>query len=187
MGGNGDFEVFGYRTSSRFASHLKVSIDDQIVTVTGPRVGVTIYRWWIALQAIFLALTAPALIIAIVLWEWRFLVAAVVMLFLYWVISSVGAVALWEYQTLMSFQRGSYQSTSFPISSIKRVKIGRGWARNGLWLILLPFVSGLNKASEGRAVSFEAPDGETEKDGVYVFYTNINDDPNALAKLLEGK
>ena len=181
------FDVFGYRTNSRFASHLKVSIDDQMVSVTGPRVGVTIYRLWIILQAIFLILTIPALITAIVLWDWKFLVVAAAALFLYWAISSVGAVALWEYQTLMSFERGGYPSTSFPVSSVKRVKIGRGWARNGLWLLLLPFVAGLNKASEGRAVSFEAPDGETGKDAVYVFYTSIKDDPNILAGLLEGK
>ncbi|HEY94483.1 MAG TPA: hypothetical protein G4O15_06045 [Dehalococcoidia bacterium] len=187
MDGAVNFEVFGYRTSSRFASRLIVSIDDQMVSVTGPRVGVTIYRLWIALQAILLALTVPALITSIVLWDWKFLVAAAATLFLYWVISSVGAVALWEYQTLMSFDRGGYQSTSFPITSVKRVKIGHGWARNGLWLILLPFVAGLNKASEERAVSFEAPDGETAKDSVYVFYTNIKDDPNVLARLLEGK
>ncbi|UCC17969.1 MAG: hypothetical protein JSU58_05300 [Dehalococcoidales bacterium] len=184
---NTSFEVFGYRTSSRFASHLKVSIDGQTVSVSGPRVGVTVYRLWIALQAIFFALTVPALITAIVLWNWVFLVVAAATLLLYWVISSVGAVALWEYQTLMSFEHGGYQSTSFPISSVKRVKIGRGWARNGLWLLLLPFVAGLNKASEGRAVSFEAPDGETGKDAVYTFYTSIKDDPYVLTRLLEGK
>jgi hypothetical protein len=184
---NTTFDVFGYRTSSRFASHLKIKIADQMVSVTGPRVSVTVYRHWIALQAIFFALTVPLLIVTIILWDWRFLVAAIMSLFLYWVISSVGAVALWEYQTLMSFNRGSYQSISFPIITVKRVRIGRGWARNGLWLILLPFIAGLNKASEGRAVSFEAPDGETGKDAVYVLYTNVKDDPEVLARLLEGK
>lgn len=187
MEANTSFEVFGYRTSSRFASHLKVSIGDKTVSVTGPRVGINVYRLWIALQAFFVALVVPLLILSIVLWDWRFLVAAIAALLIYWFISAVGAVALWEFQTFISFDRGGYQSTSFPINSIKRVKIGRGWARNGLWLILLPFVAGLNKASEGRAVSFEAPDGETGKDAVYVFYTSINDDPNVLAKLLEGK
>ncbi|MFC1946327.1 hypothetical protein ACFLXY_00230 [Chloroflexota bacterium] len=187
MEDNTNFEVFGYRTSSRFASHLKVSVENQTVSVTGPRVGVTIYRLWIALQAAFFALTVPALITAIVLWDWKFLVAAIAMLFLYWVISSVGAVALWEFQVISSFDRGGYWSTSFPKSSVKRVKIGRGWARNGLWLILLPFIAGLNKASEGRVVSFEAPDGDTGKDAVYAFYLRIEDDPKVLARLLEGK
>ena len=187
MENKSSFEVFGYRTSSRFASHLKVSVDSQAVSVTGPRVGVTIYRLWILLQAILLALTVPALIVAIVLWDWRYLVTALALLFLYWVISAVGAVALWEYQNFMSFDRGGYQSNSFPVSSVKRVKIGRGWARNGLWMILLPFIAGLNKASEGRVVSFEAPDGDTGKDAVYAFYMRIEDDPQALASLLEDR
>jgi len=181
------FEVFGYRTNSRFASHCEVSVDDQTVSVTGPRVGVAVYRLWIILQAIFLTLTVPFLIVAIILWDWRYLVVAVVSLLLYWVISAVGAVALWEYQVLMSFERGDYQSTSFPISSVKRIKIGRGWARYGLGLLLLPFIAGLNKSSEGRVVSFEAPDNDTGKDAVYAFYMRIEDDPGDLAKLLEIK
>jgi len=187
MADNTSFEVFGFRTSSRFASHLKVSVDDQIVTVTGPRVPVTIYRLWMTLQAVLLALTVPVLIVAIVLWDWRYLVTALAVLFLYWVISAVGAVALWEYQNFMSFDRGGYQTTSFPVNTVKRVKIGRGWARNGLWLILLPFIASLNKSSEGRVVSFEAPDGDTSKDAVYAFYMRIEDDPQDLAKLLEER
>ena len=187
MENNASFVVFGYRTSSRFASRLKVSVNGQTVSVTGPRVGVTTYRLWIALQAILLVLTVPTLIVAIILWDWRYLVTALALLFLYWVISAVGAVALWEFQNLESFEREGNQSTSFPISSVKRVKIGPGWARNGLWLILLPFIAGLNKVSEGRVVSFEAPDGDTGKDAVYSFHMHIMDDPQALARLLEDK
>jgi hypothetical protein len=187
MANNTSFEVFGFRTSSRFASHLKVSVDDQTVSVTGPRVGVIVYSLWMTLQAVLLALTVPMLIVAVVLWDWRYLIAALASLFFYWVISAVGAVALWEYQNFMSFDRGGYQSTSFPISSVKRVRIGRGWARNGLSLILLPFIAGLNKSSEGRVVSFEAPDGDTGKDAVYAFYMRKEDDPQTLARLLEDR
>ena len=159
------------------------------MSVTGPRVGVTIYRLWIALQAAFLALTVPALLAAVILWDWRYLVTALALAVFYWVISAVGAVALWEYQTVVAFDRASYQTTSFPLSAVKRVKIGRGWARNGLWLVILPFIAGLNKVSEGRVVSFEAPDGDTGKDAVYAFYmrTEGEGDANALATLLEGK
>ncbi|MFC1907367.1 hypothetical protein ACFLW8_04710 [Chloroflexota bacterium] len=187
MADSTSFEVYGYRTSSRFGSHLKVSVDGHMVSVTGPRVGVTIYRLWMALQAVLLALTVPTLITAVALWDWKYLIAVLALLFFYWVISSVGAVALWEFQNVTSFDRGGYQVTSFPLSSIRRVKIGRGWARNGLWLILLPFIVPLNKASEGRVVSFEAPDGDTGKDAVYAFYMRIEDDPKALARLLEDR
>ena len=182
-----NFEVFGFRTNSRFASRLNVSVNDQMVSVTGPRVGATVYRIWITLQAVFLALALPILIAAIVLWDWRYLVAALGSLLVYWVISAVGAVALWEYENFVSFDRAGHQNNSFPTSSVKRVTIGRGWARNGLSLILLPFIAGLNKSSEGRVVSFEAPDGQTAKDSVYAFYMRKEDDPRTLARLLEGK
>ena len=181
------YKVFGFRTSSRFASHLDVSVDDGTVSITGPRVPVPIYRLWMTSQAVFLALTVPVLIVAIVLWDWRYLVAALAVLLLYWVISAVGAVALWEYQNFMSFDRKGYQTTSFPINTVKRIRVGRGWARHGLWLILLPFITSLNKSSDGRVVSFEAPDGDTGKDAVYAFYMRIEDDPQDLARLLEEK
>jgi phytoene dehydrogenase-like protein len=38
------FEGYSYRTSSRFGSRVQVSIGEGMVTVTGPRVGVFIYR-----------------------------------------------------------------------------------------------------------------------------------------------
>ena len=180
-------EVFGFRTSSRFASRLKVTVDSQTVSVTGPRIGVTVYRMWIILQAVLLALTVPMLVVTAVLWDWRYLVAAVASFFFYWIISAVGAVALWEFQNFVSFDRAGLQSISFPISSVKRVRVGRGWARNGFSLLLLPFIAGLNKSSEGRVVSFEAPDGDTGKDAVYAFYLHKEDDPRALARVLEER
>jgi len=179
------FEAYGYRTSSRFGSRLKVSVESETISITGPRVGVTIYRLWIAIQSLFLASVLPVLIVALALWNWVYLVIAVALLFTYWVFSSVGAVALWEYQNALIDR--DYQTTSFPVSSVKRVKIGRGWARNWIWLVILPFVVPINKLSEGLVVSFEAPDGETGKDAVYAFLLPNKDKAQALAKLLEGK
>ena len=48
---------------------------------------------------------------------------------------------------------------SFPVSAVKDVKIGRGWARKGLWLVIPLYVAGVNKWAEGFCVSFEAPNG----------------------------
>jgi hypothetical protein len=58
----------------------------------------------------------------------------------------------------------------FPVTSVKRVKIGPGWARNWLWLLILPYVAGINKMSEGHAVSFEAPAGDAPGDAAYAFH-----------------
>lgn len=184
--GENSFEVYGYRTSSRFGSRLKISVKNGMVTVTGPRVPVTIYRLWITIQLIFLASVLPMLIVAVVLWNWIYLVIALALFITYYTFSSVGAVALWEYQTSLAPERG-FQTASFPVSTIKRVKIGRGWSRNWLWLVILPFVALINKISEGLVVSFEAPDDETSKDVVYALLTSNNEAARSLAKLLEGK
>ena len=184
--GESSFEVYGYRTSSRFGSRLNVSVEDKTVTVTGPRVPVIIYRLWIVIQVILLLSVLPVLITALVFWSWIYLVIALALLVVYWLFSSIGAVALWEYQTALAPERG-FQTASFPVSAVKRVKIGRGWARNWIWLVILPFVVPINKISEGIVVSFEAPDDETGKDAVYALATSSKEVAQTLAGLLEGK
>ena len=125
------------------------------------------------------------LVVAAVLWNWIYLVIALALFITYYTFSSVGAVALWEYQNALIDR--DYQTAAFPVSSVKQVKIGRGWARNWLWLVILPFVAQINKISEWLVVSFEAPDGETGKDAVYAFLMPNKDKAQALASLLEGK
>ena len=71
------FEGYSYQTSSRFGSRVRVSLEGGMVSVTGPRIGVLLYRLWIVIQAILLWLTVPALLAALALWDWRYLVAAV--------------------------------------------------------------------------------------------------------------
>jgi hypothetical protein len=180
------FEAYGYRTSSRFGSRLKVSVEGGMVSVTGPRVGVAIYRLWIAIQSLFLASVLPMLIVSVVLWNWIYLVIALALFITYYIFSSVGAVALWEYQNVIAIDKG-YQTASFQVSSVKRVKIGRGWARNRLWLVIVPFIVPLNKLSEGRVVSFEAMDKETGKDAVFALHMSNDEEGKILAKLLEVK
>ncbi len=184
--GENSLEVYGYRTSSRFGSRLKISVKNGMITVAGPRVPVTIYRIWIIAQSFLLASVLPMLVVTIVLLNWIYLVVALALFITYYAFSSVGAVALWEYQTSLAPERG-FQTASFPVSAINRVKIGRGWARNWLWLVILPFVAPINKLSEGLVVSFEAPDDETGTEVVYALLTSNNETARSLANLLEGK
>jgi hypothetical protein len=186
-GQKGDFEAYSYRTSSRFGSRVEVCVDGETVTVTGPRIGILLYRMWIAVQVGLLALIVPALLAAAILWDWRYLILALALLVAHWAISGLGAVIFWEGAVVAAFDHGGQPTTSFPVGAVRRVKIGRGWARNGLWLVILPYVAQLNKISEGRVVSLEAPDGDTRGDAVYAFHMYGEDDAAALAALLEGK
>ena len=79
------------------------------------------------------------------------------------------------------------QMATFSVHTVKRVKIGRGWARKGLWLVIPYVVPGINQVAEGYCVSFEAPDGETGKDAVYALHMQTQEDAQTLSRLVENK
>ncbi|MCJ7471189.1 MAG: hypothetical protein MUP02_00020, partial [Actinobacteria bacterium] len=56
------FEGYHYRTSSRFGNRVEISINKESVSITGPRIGVGIYKAWILIQAVLLFLIIPAII-----------------------------------------------------------------------------------------------------------------------------
>ena len=63
------------------------------------------------------------------------------------------------------------------------VRIGAGWARRGMWLLLLPYFKGIDAMAEGLAVSFVAPDG-TPSGGVYALHMHTPEEAQTLAGLL---
>jgi len=185
--GETTFEGYSYRTSSRFGSRVHASVDDATVSVTGPRVGRPIYRLWIGIQVVVFWLIVPVLVAAVVLCDWRYLVVALVLAVTHWAIGGVGAGCLWEMANLTAFMAGRLGETiSFPVSAVRDVKIGRGWARKGMWLVIPLFVAGINKWAEGECVSFEASDGDTGSEVVYAFHMQTTEDAQALARLLGG-
>jgi hypothetical protein len=180
------FEGYSYRTSSRFGSRVKVTVDGGMVTVTGPRVGAFVYRLWITVQVIVFWSTIPALLTSMLLRDWRYLVLVPVLAVVHWAVSTFGAVSFWEMANVIAFSEGAIgETTTFPLSAVKRVKIGRGWARNGLWWVIPWVVPLVNMGAEGHCVSFEAPDGDTGQDVVYAFHMQTEQDACVLAKLLD--
>jgi hypothetical protein len=180
------FEGYGYRTSSRFGSWTRITVEGDTVSVTGPRVGVLPYRLWIVAQLLVLALAVPVVLVAVVAGDWRYLLLVPGLLVLHWCAGVAGAAGLWEMANLAAIGAG-HPVHHFPVTSVKRVKIGVGWARNGLWLVILPYVAGINKMSEGHAVSFEAPAGDAPGDAVYAFHMHKEEEAVELARLLKGE
>ena len=90
------FEGYSYRTSSRFGGRSRISVNGEMVTVTGPRTNVLVYRLWIATQAILLWAIVPALLAAAILRDWRYLVVALVLAVAHWAVGTFGAVCFWE-------------------------------------------------------------------------------------------
>lgn len=179
-------EAYAYRVSARFGGRVLVSISDGSVTIVGPRVGLAVYRLWILGQALLLALALAGLVLAPVLWQWTMLLVAAGALLAHLAVGGFGAASLWEIANLTAFGEGARGETvSFPLSAIRDVRIGAGWARRGMWLLLLPWLAGINAMAAGVAVSFVAPDG-TADGGVFALHLRSPEEAQSLANRLLG-
>lgn len=100
-------------------------------------------------------------------------------------VGGFGAGCMWEAMNLNAFSEGRPGETqSFPVSAVRDVRIGRGWARKGLWLVVRPYVGGIDALAEGHAVSFEAPDDRTGGCAVYALHLRTPEDATRFASLL---
>lgn len=180
------FEGYSYRTNSRFGGRVQVSVDGETVSVSGPRVSPFTYGLWFGVQLVLLWLAPLALLAAVLLWNWRYLALALALVVVQGLFGAIGVASFWELANVTAVYGGHDQTASFPLSAVKRVKIGRGWARKGVRFIIPHIIPGIDQMSEGRAVSFEAPDGESGKDCVYAILMWDERNAATLAALLKG-
>jgi hypothetical protein len=179
------FEAYSYRVGARFGGHIWIEVDEDKVNISGPRVASPVYSLWIVVQVIVFWSSIPAIVAAVIFKDWRYLLLALGIIFVHWVISSMGAGCLWELENMMGFFASSRGKTVI-ISrrAVKRVKIGRGWARNGLWLAIPIYVPLINALAKDSVVSFESPDREMGKDVVFAFHLRTKEEASNLATLL---
>lgn len=181
------FEGYSYRTSSRFGGRVTVSVKGDRVSVTGPRLAPALYRLWIAAQALLLALVPLALGAAVLRLDWRWGLATLVLLGVHCAAGGIGAGCLWELQNVTDFVNATEGDTaSFSTADVEQIKIGQGWARRGMWLLLLPYFKGIDMMAQGVTVSFVAPDGTTNG-GVYAIQLCTPEKAQALAEILQGR
>jgi hypothetical protein len=179
------FEAYSYRVSSRFGGRIWIEVGEHEIRVCGPRLGGGVYCLWIGVQVIVFWVSIPVILAAFILGNGRLFLLALGIIFVHWVISSMGAGCLWELENLMAyFNRSKGKTATFSRGDVKRVKIGRGWARKGLWLAIPIYVPLVNRAAKESVVSFEAPDGEKGKLVVYALHMRAKEDASSLAALL---
>lgn len=179
------FDAYSYRTSSRFGSRVKIAIDHGMVTITGPRLGRLPYRAWIMVQAVLLLLAFLSLLASGQFRNGQFLVWSGILLACHACAGGFGAGCLWELENLIELGAGiPGKSACFPQASVQNIQVGRGWARRGMWLLILPYVAVVNKMADGYCVSFEAPDGERKGDDVYALHMRSREDARCLVASL---
>ncbi len=169
-----EFHAYQYRTSSRFGEQVLVSVDHGAVYVTGPRVDRTMYYGFIGLLMLTWAAVPVVILAALLFRRWRWLGWIVVVFVLNWAVGLLGAASLWELPNASAIEApGGLARVSFPASSVRDVKVGAGWSRNGIAIAIWPFVPAVDSLAKGHAVSFEAPSGDSGRYVVYAlhFYT----------------
>jgi hypothetical protein len=183
-----EFEAFAYRVQSRFGSILQVNVHKGEVTITGPRISPALYRFWLGSQAALLILAIIALIVALVFWNWIYLLTGVVLIALHGIVGGVGAGCLWELERLVEFGEDRTPKTvSFHVSEVKNVRIGVGWARGAIRWIIAPYIPGINQMAKDMAVSFEAPDGVLPGSTVFALHMRSKEDADNLAMVLRAE
>lgn len=177
------YDSFAYRVPARFAGRTRIVVDGGKVSVAGPRVSAGLYRFWIWLQALVLALVPAAIVAALVKLDWRWAGAALGVFVLWFVISSAGAVAWPGMGELDWIGAGRFKAVEFRVAAVHDVKIGEGWADGGIDLVQLPIKGGIDAMAKGHAVSFTAPD-EDGYDVRYALHVPSAEDAASLAGLL---
>jgi hypothetical protein len=182
------FEGYHYRTSSRFGSRVRIKIGDDNISITGPRIGPAIYRTWILTQSILLFLIIPAIIFPLALGKPVYLLLIIGILFLHYAISGTGAIVLWEGANVMAFTDGKAGDTEIiRMVDIKDIRMGKGWERKGLWLVIPYVIPIINKVTEGLCISFEAPDSVTGKDVVYAFLLHSREETDKFRNIISER
>lgn len=178
------FDAWAYRMGARFAGRSRLTVYEDQVVVAGPRVPRRLYEIWVWIQGVLLALVIPLLVAAIVKLDWRWLVVAVVTFVVSFVIS-MGGAGLWPGLGELFEEEGCFMAVEFPRSSIREVDIGRGWSKGGFEVVLFPYKAGIDKMSEGLAVSFFAPD-EHGHEVRFALSTYTTESARRLAEALGG-
>jgi len=176
------FDGWSYRVGARFAGRVRIAVYADRVAVTGPRVPRRLYELWLWVQGLLLALVPPALVAAILGLDWRWLVAAVAI----WIVSygiSFGGAGLWPGLGEVMNKQGIFKALEFPRAAVREIDIGQGWAKGGLEVVLWPYKAGVDKMSEGLAVSFFAPD-ELGREVRFAFDLYTRESARELAEML---
>ena len=176
------FDAFAYRVPARLAGRVRIVVDDGRASVAGPRVPAGLYRVWIWLQAVLLALVPAAVVGAVLRWDAGWLLLALGVFVASWAISVLGA-GLWPGLGEVAFiARGRFQAVEFAVTDVRSVKVGEGWADGGIGVVLLPYKRAIDALAARRAVSFFAPD-DAGRDVRYALHMTSEADAAALAAL----
>lgn len=152
------FDAFSYRVSARFAGKVRVVVGRESLVVSGPRVPERLYRVWIWVQGLMLAVVPAAFVWAVVSLDWRPAVLGLAIAVTSAAISTIGAGVWPGFGDLEFLTEGAYKAVEIPLSSLSDIALGEAWSRGGMDVVLLPYKKGVDAMAKDGAVSYFAPD-----------------------------
>jgi len=194
--GTAVFDVWSYRVQARYAGRARVviapgpaasaaSAPAATVSIAGPRTGPTIYRAWIWLQTLTLALVPAALVAAAVRLDWRWLLVALGLLLLSTGIMGIGT-GIWPGAGEVKLvAEQAFEATEFPATAIRDLGIGK-WATDGMDVVLFHYKPMIDQLAKENAVTFTAPDGSGHQVR-YALHCYTKEDAQALQAALRAK
>lgn len=180
------FDGFSYRATARYAGRVRVVVTGTTVTVAGPRAPRGLYVLWIWLQGITLALVPPALVLGLVAFDFRALPLALGIFIVSSLFMVIGAGVWPGMGETLFVGEGRFDATEVPLADVRGVTIGENWARDGLRLVIAPYAPGIDALAAGRAVCWNAPDGEGH-DASWAIHMLSEADATELHTLLSGR
>lgn len=144
------FDGWAYRLGARFAGRVRITIYPDRVSVAGPRVPRGLYEAWIWTQGVLLALVLPALVAAVIMLNWRWLLLSITLFIVSFGVSAGGA-GLWpglgELEAVGA--GGLFKALKFLRASAREVDVGKGWAKGGLGVVLFPYAQQAHQRIHG--------------------------------------
>lgn len=180
------YDAFSYRATARYAGRVRVVLREDTLTVAGPRAPRGLYVLWIWLQGLTLALVPPAVALAAVKLDWRALLMALGVMLVSTLIMAIGAGVWPGMGETVWVGENRFDAVEIPLENVRRVTLGDAWARDGLRLVIAPYAGGIDKLAAGRAVCFNAPDGEG-RDASYALHLLSDADARELYTALKDR
>lgn len=184
----GAITAYHYRLTSRFGYYVKLHVSDSEVSVSGPRLGPGLYGFFIGGQVLLTLLTYAALFAALVFWNWRWLLVAAGLLVAGFVFTLACAAGLWALPDVGAIVApGTLDKVVVPISSVRDVRVGPGWDRQGIGFVIGGMVGLVDRQAGDRTVSWLAPDPTTGRYVTYGVCAYTSEEAAQLAERLRGR
>ena len=179
--------AYAYRLTGRFGYYLKIRVTDSTVSLSGPRLSPGLYAFFIGGIVLSSLLTYVAVLAAVVYWDWRYLLWAVGLFVGNLAFTLACAGGLWALPDAAAIAApGTLDKVTVPLSSVRDVKVGPGWDRQGIGFVIGGAVKAVDSQAGDKTVSFLAPDPTTGRYVTYGVCAYTSEEAAALAQRLLG-